>query len=247
MNSGRNSHSRARVHSSPLGPMGPSARASRTAAVAYSSSFARSCDRADFGATPGRSAEISASMQSQSRLADMGRVYNASRSDGYGAAAGYAIPTVSIILPTFNRTRWLEPAIDSVLGQTFADWELIIADDGSSEETQNYLRGIETQRIRILWLSHGGNPSRARNAALDVASGKYVAFIDSDDVWSPHKLDRQLAAMQASRSRWSYTACDRIDADGRLLAAELQPATPLRNGWIFEQLLALEVSVAMPA
>jgi glycosyltransferase involved in cell wall biosynthesis len=101
--------------------------------------------------------------------------------------------------------------------------------------------------VQVLRLPHSGNPSRVRNAALGAAAGKYVAFLDSDDVWSPRKLEKQLAALSAaSRCRWSYTACDRIDADGELLAPELQPANPVRSGRIFEQLLALEVSVAMP-
>jgi glycosyltransferase involved in cell wall biosynthesis len=157
------------------------------------------------------------------------------------------MPAVSIILPTYNRTRWLKIAIDSVFAQTFSDWDLVIADDGSSEETRDYLREIETRKLTVLWLPHSGNPSVVRNAALSVASGRYIAFLDSDDVWSPRKLEQQLAAMQAnSRSRWSYTACDRIDADGRPLPPPLQPKTAVRSGWIFEPLLALEASVAMP-
>jgi GT2 family glycosyltransferase len=155
--------------------------------------------------------------------------------------------TVSIILPTYNRTRWLKPAIASVFAQTFTDWDLIVADDGSGEETRSYLRGLESPKVKVLWLTHSGNPSRARNAALGSASGKYVAFLDSDDVWSPRKLEEQLAALQASpRCRWSYTACDRIDADGNLLPPAAQPKTAVRSGWIFDPLLALETSIAMP-
>ena len=70
------------------------------------------------------------------------------------------MPTVSIILPTYNRTRWLKPAIDSVFAQTFGDWELVIGDDGSTEETRASLRGLESRKTKILWLSHSGNPSR---------------------------------------------------------------------------------------
>jgi glycosyltransferase involved in cell wall biosynthesis len=157
------------------------------------------------------------------------------------------MPTVSIILPTYNRTRLLRHAIDSVFAQTFTDWDLIIADDGSNEETRAYLRALESVRVRILWLEHSGNPSRVRNAALSVAGGKYVAFLDSDDVWAPAKLATQLIAIDTNeRCRWSYTACDRIDADGRPLPAALLVAVAPRSGWIFEPLLALEVSVAMP-
>jgi glycosyltransferase involved in cell wall biosynthesis len=157
-------------------------------------------------------------------------------------------PTVSIVLPTFNRARWLKVAVDSVLAQTFLDWELVIADDGSDGETKAFLRGLERRPgVRVYWLAHTGNPSLVRNAALREAGGKYVAFLDSDDVWSHAKLEAQLAALKsAPRCRWSYTACDRIDADGGLLPRALQPTKPVRNGWIFEPLLALEAQIAMP-
>jgi glycosyltransferase involved in cell wall biosynthesis len=141
----------------------------------------------------------------------------------------------------------LKLAVDSVFAQTFADWELIVADDGSNEETRDYLRQLDFPRVKILWLVHSGNPSRTRNAALGAASGRYVAFLDSDDAWWPRKLEQQLAALRASsHCRWSYTACDRIDADGNPLPPAFQPKTAVRSGWIFEPLLALEVSVAMP-
>jgi glycosyltransferase involved in cell wall biosynthesis len=134
-----------------------------------------------------------------------------------------------------------------VLAQTCADWGLIVADDGSSDETRSYLRELRSARVEVLWLPHTGNPSRARNAALAVARGTYVAFLDSDDLWAPRKLEQQLAALRASpHCRWSYTACDRIDGDGRLLATTLQPNITLRSGWIFGPLLALQTSVAMP-
>jgi glycosyltransferase involved in cell wall biosynthesis len=164
-----------------------------------------------------------------------------------GLRSHASMPTVSIILPTFNRTRLLRLAVDSVLAQTFTDWELIVADDGSGEETKAYLRGLEAENVKVLCLAHSGNPSRARNAALTIATGRYVAFLDSDDVWASAKLAAQLAALGARREcRWSYTACDRIGADGCRLPAALQPATAPLGGWIFEPLLALEVSVAMP-
>jgi glycosyltransferase involved in cell wall biosynthesis len=159
-----------------------------------------------------------------------------------------ATPVVSVILPTFNRKRWLGLAVASVRAQSFTDWELIVADDGSGDETKTYLRSLETEpNVRIRWLAHCGNPSRVRNAALRDARGRYVAFIDSDDVWAPRKLDVQLAALQANpRCRWSYTSCDRVDADGRLLAPSLQPTTRPRSGSIFDALLAHEAWAAMP-
>jgi glycosyltransferase involved in cell wall biosynthesis len=86
------------------------------------------------------------------------------------------MPNVSIILPTFNRAKFLRLAIESVFAQTYTDWELIIVDDGSAEETRAYLRSIATPQVVTIWLQHSGNPSQVRNAAISVASGRYLAF-----------------------------------------------------------------------
>jgi glycosyltransferase involved in cell wall biosynthesis len=158
-------------------------------------------------------------------------------------------PVVSIILPTFNRLKYLRPAIDSVFAQTLEDWELLIADDGSDEETRAYLRGLDSlHRVKLIWLSHSGNPSAVRNAALREARGDYIAFLDSDDVWLPLKLERQVDALRASNNcRWIYTGYVRIDDAG---AAETNPGTkpwiPYR-GAISEHLLRLEAAVATAA
>jgi glycosyltransferase involved in cell wall biosynthesis len=157
------------------------------------------------------------------------------------------MPNVSIILPTFNRTKFLKLAIESVFAQTYADWELIIADDGSGLETRLYLRSIVAPQVRRVWLRHTGNPSRVRNAAIDAAAGRYLAFLDSDDIWAPEKLEKQMRALRdRPKCRWSYTICDRIDECGRPLADE-DPGSPVPpDGWIFESLLRLEIAISMP-
>lgn len=157
-------------------------------------------------------------------------------------------PAASIILPTFNRLGYLRAAIDSVFAQTFDDWELIVADDGSEAQTTAYLaRVAERPRTRLLRLAHRGNPAAVRNAALRAARGEFIAFLDSDDVWLPQKLERQLA-MQRKRAscRWSYTAEDLIDASGRVLPRRRGWPAALHEGFIFEQLLTLEAGVSMP-
>jgi glycosyltransferase involved in cell wall biosynthesis len=158
----------------------------------------------------------------------------------------FPVANVSVILPTFNRTRFLRLAIESVFAQTYADWELIIADDGSSEETRDYLRSIAASQVRTIWLRHSGNPSRVRNAGIEAAAGRYLAFLDSDDIWAPSKLEKQIRALRdRATARWSYTACDRIDENGRPLADE-RLRTVVKEGWIFEPLLRLEVAISMP-
>jgi glycosyltransferase involved in cell wall biosynthesis len=156
------------------------------------------------------------------------------------------MPSVSIILPAFNRLNFLKLTIESVYAQTFQDWELIVADDGSEQETEDYLRSVTDPRVHTIWLPHCGNPSRVRNAAIEVAQGQYLAFLDSDDIWKPSKLEKQIAAMRARpQSRWSYTACDHIDANGNQLPKK--PSRGIRpEGWIFDQLLRLEIGIAMP-
>jgi glycosyltransferase involved in cell wall biosynthesis len=157
------------------------------------------------------------------------------------------MPNVSIIIPSYNRTKFLRAAIESVFEQTYTDWEMIIADDGSDEETAAYLRNISAPNVRTLWLPHSGIPSMVRNRALDIAKGRFVAFLDSDDVWSPAKLEKQIAGLRGNpNSRWGYTMCGRIDECGDPVQKQTSPKSAFREGWVFEPLLRLEFSIAMP-
>ena len=158
------------------------------------------------------------------------------------------LPLVSVILPTYNRMRFLPAAVDSVLAQTFADWELIIADDGSDRETLDYLRTLEKlPRVRLIPLAHSGNPGTARNAALHVARGEYVAFLDSDDTWMPNKLEVQIRALRASADcRWSYSDHVRIDANGNSINWQRNPDRTLPQGHILEELLQLRAGTPTP-
>jgi glycosyltransferase involved in cell wall biosynthesis len=153
-------------------------------------------------------------------------------------------PMVSIVLPVYGRLRYLRQSIESVFVQDFTDWELIIADDGSDDETRDYLRSIgQRPGVRVLWLAHTGNPGSVRNAALAEARGCYIAFLDSDDYWLPGKLTRQLAAMRTDgKRRWSYTAYECVDEAGRPIEMRWVPY----SGAIFDQILTMDAYVAMP-
>src|SRR4051794_14509566 len=99
-------------------------------------------------------------------------------------------PTVSIIMPAFNRAQWLPLSVGSVLQQTYADWELIIVDDGSTDDTRAVVEQFQAQDNRIRYVSNcrRKGPSGARNQGMNQARGRYVAFLDSDDAWEPFHL-----------------------------------------------------------
>ncbi|MDH3490649.1 MAG: glycosyltransferase [Gammaproteobacteria bacterium] len=156
-------------------------------------------------------------------------------------------PLVSIVLPVFNRLGYVRVALASVYAQTFENWELIIIDDGSDEETRQFLEKQADSRTKVLFREHSGVPAVVRNVGIARACGKYVAFLDSDDVWAADKLQVQLTLMETAPTRqWSYTAVRKIDADGRVLDdAQFEPWAGY-SGSVVEELLRFEASVAMP-
>src|SRR5688500_11247566 len=103
-------------------------------------------------------------------------------------------PRVTVITPVYNAERYLGACIDSVLAQTFGDWEQIIVDDGSSDGTEAVARSYTDARIRYLRLPHRGLSALAEsyNTALREARGGVIAILEGDDVWEPHKLERQV-------------------------------------------------------
>lgn len=158
-------------------------------------------------------------------------------------------PTVSIVLPTFNRLKHLRPAVDSVFAQTFTDWELIIADDGSEGETAAYLETLaKLPQVTVLRLPHTGNLGALRNTAWRAARGEYIAFLDSDDVWLPEKLAAQVASLRRRPARgWSHTAFAVIDESGSLLTGAHARRWPAAEGWVLEGLIKMEVMIAIPS
>jgi glycosyltransferase involved in cell wall biosynthesis len=160
-----------------------------------------------------------------------------------------AQPTVSVVMPTFNRLQFLPSTVESIFRQTMQDWELIVADDGSDQQVLDYLHTLEgDQRVRVLRLARSGNPGTARNAAIAVARTPLVAFVDSDDLWEPSKLERQLALLRAKpECRWSYTAFSVVDAEGMLLASERSRPWTSHSGQIFAQTVRSAASIRTPS
>lgn len=106
-----------------------------------------------------------------------------------------ATPAVSVVMPAWNRVGAIRMAVESVLRQTFTDFELLVVDDGSTDGTMDSLTGITDPRLRCLANPHNMGPSAARNTGIRAARGDWVAFQDSDDEWLPRKLEMQMARL----------------------------------------------------
>lgn len=119
-------------------------------------------------------------------------------------------PRVSVILPVFNRAATIRRCVDSVRAQTLADWELVVVDDASSDESAAIITSDGDARIRLLRHERNRGAAAARNTAMREAHGEYVAWIDSDDEWMPEKLARQLALLDAGHA--DACACDYVMA-----------------------------------
>ncbi|WP_441296495.1 glycosyltransferase family 2 protein [Bacillus sp. FJAT-45066] len=125
-------------------------------------------------------------------------------------------PLVSVITPSFNSERFIKDTIASVISQTFNNWEMIIVDDGSSDNTIKFVKEVikHDPRIKLIQLHQNSGPAIARNVALEHAKGRYVAFLDSDDQWLPEKLEKQLNFMQKENVAFSFTGYKMIKEDG---------------------------------
>lgn len=123
---------------------------------------------------------------------------------------------ISIVTPAYNAAAYLPQTIESVLAQTCGRWELLVVDDCSTDRTASIVRDHSGRdhRIRLISQPRNGGPARARQAAVDNADGRYVAFLDSDDYWLPAKLEMQLDFMARTGAALCYTAFRRISADG---------------------------------
>ncbi len=123
---------------------------------------------------------------------------------------------VSIIMPSYNTARYIGESIQSVLAQTYTNWELIIVDDCSTDNTDEMVAAIEDARIRYLKNDKNSGAAVSRNRALKEARGRWIAFLDSDDLWLPEKLEKQIAFMEANDYHFSYTDYVEIDEASNL-------------------------------
>lgn len=112
---------------------------------------------------------------------------------------------VSIIMPSYNSEKYIRDSIESVLNQTYPYWELLIVDDCSTDKTVDIIKSFKDERIKLFQNKINGGAAISRNWALREAKGKWIAFLDSDDIWLPKKLEEQLLFMVNSSFYFTYT------------------------------------------
>lgn len=138
---------------------------------------------------------------------------------------------VSVIMPTYNCGRYIAQSIDSVISQTMTDWEIQIVDDCSTDNTQEVLAPYLSKHPNIYYyrLTENSGPAIARTEAIKRAVGKYCAFLDADDLWTPDKLEKQIAFMRRSGAEFSCTAYRQMNMEGKDLHTLLIP--PKKTGY----------------
>lgn len=123
------------------------------------------------------------------------------------------MPEVSIITPVFNSSKFLEETITSVLNQTFTDWEWMITDDKSTDNSVEIIQKINDSRIQLILSKKNGGAGHARNLSLKQASGRFITFLDADDFWEPNFLEEMISFMKKENTELAYSNYARCDAN----------------------------------
>lgn len=121
---------------------------------------------------------------------------------------------VSIIVPVYNAASCIEDTILSIRSQTFTDWELILVDDCSLDGSMAIMERYACDNVHMIRLQQGGGAANARNKGIELAKGRYICFLDADDLWSPEKLEHQIAFMEEKECAFSFTGYEFADENG---------------------------------
>lgn len=121
---------------------------------------------------------------------------------------------VSVIMPSYNTSKYIGNSIESVINQTYTNWELLIIDDCSTDNTDEVVSLYNDKRIRYLKNETNSGAAISRNIALREAKGRWIAFLDSDDLWLTEKLEKQIAFMEKNGYAFTYTNYEEIDSEG---------------------------------
>lgn len=130
---------------------------------------------------------------------------------------------VSVIMPNYNSEKFIKDTIDSVLAQKYQNWELIVVDDCSTDSSLEIIQQYEDSRIRIIRNTVNSGAAVSRNNAIEAANGRWIAFLDSDDLWDSDKLTAQLAFMNENNCSFSFTHYSVLNGENKLIT-EFSPA-----------------------
>ncbi|MGY8988776.1 MAG: glycosyltransferase family 2 protein [Flavobacteriales bacterium] len=124
---------------------------------------------------------------------------------------------VSIITPSYNSSKFIEECVNSVISQTFQNWEMIIVDDGSNDNSRDIISDLSAKekRIKSIFLEENVGSAESRNVAIKQSKGRYIAFLDSDDIWNEDKLEKQISFMNEKDIAFSFTSYQTISEDGK--------------------------------
>jgi teichuronic acid biosynthesis glycosyltransferase TuaG len=142
---------------------------------------------------------------------------------------------VSILTPTYNTEKFIRSTIESAKNQTYTNWEMILVDDASTDNTVAIIEEFikKDSRIKLFKLPENRGNGFARNAALEKATGKYIAYLDADDVWFPEKLEKQIQFLKANNLHFTFSFYDSIDEEGNDLNRRVESPNPLTYKQLF--------------
>lgn len=156
---------------------------------------------------------------------------------------------VSIVIPVYNAEKYITETVDSVLQQSYEDWELLLVEDGSADDTVKVISEFTDERIRIILLPSNQGAARARNTGIKEATGRYIAFLDADDLWLPEKLEHQLQFQKELQAGFTFSGYEFGDETahptGKVVRVpkELTYRQALRNTTIFTSTVIFDTNI----
>ena len=159
-------------------------------------------------------------------------------------AANHDMPLVTVVIPTYNRMPLIVEAVQSVIAQTYSNWELFVVDDGSTDETVDAIKYINDDRIHVIELKHEGIIGPLRNTGALAGKGEWISFLDSDDIWMPQKLELQIEALRQSGFECCYGNFELMDEKRNTILIKAGKFVAL-SGYIIKQVLTTEAAVTI--
>lgn len=154
---------------------------------------------------------------------------------------------ISVIIPVYNSSKYIGKTIESVLEQSYGTFEIVIVDDCSQDDTVEIISRYSVMHPNIIFYKQPKNMgvAVARNKALELAKGRYVAFLDSDDIWKADKINRQMQLMECTNAKISYTAIEMMDKDGKLLKGKRKVENTINYSFLLRNTMIATSSVVV--